>query len=95
MPRESVAAKLTIEEPGEGAGQTIKAIDWYAVTEALKEKPGVWMRVHHNYATERAVRTSVAKAAQRHGFAYQVTSTKPQADGKYGVFVMWKGEDHA
>lgn len=92
MPRESISARLTVEMPGDHAGETIKAIDWYGVTEGLKKNPNVWMRLHHNYASDRAVRTSVAKAALRHGFKYQVTKLKPQEDGKHGVFVMWHGD---
>jgi hypothetical protein len=64
-------------------------IDWGSVAELLRATPGKWMRLEHNYASDRAARVSIQRAAERHGFDYKAQASKRQANGGLGLFVRW------
>lgn len=86
MPRQP-AAPLTREDPPPPAQRTEFVLDWDAVIKQINDSPGEWFRLEHGYSTYGSTRSSLARAAARHGFEYRVTTTKPQADGKPGVFI--------
>lgn len=64
-------------------------VDWEAVVEIIKQKPGEWMRLHHDYANVSTARSSASRAARTYGFDYRVSTLSPQEDGKPGIFVKY------
>ena len=78
---------LKPEQPAED--ESLVNIDWGAVTELLRATPGVWMRLEHNYASDRAARVTIKRAAERHGFEHKAQAAKRQGNGGIGLFVRW------
>lgn len=62
---------------------------WRTIAERLKESPGEWMRLKHDYASVNTARSAAARAARMYGFDYRVSTLSPQEDGKPGIFVRY------
>lgn len=78
---------LKPEQPAVEDG--VSVIDWGSVTALLRATPGKWMRLEHNYASDRAARVSIGRAAQRHGFEHKAQASRRQENGGLGLFVRW------
>lgn len=79
--------------PNMGKNNPQMIVDWDTVETWVRNKPGEWFRVVHEYHSDSSARFSAAQQSKRRGLDCTCTVRSRQEDGGIGIFVRYpKGE---